>query len=141
MKNDSAYSDIIHLPHHVSAVHPQMSRSDRAAQFSPFAALTGYDAVIKETARFTDERVELGEYEQEELNESFQMLKKIFSAYPPVRITYFKPDERKKGGAYLTVTTQVKQLNEYERFLVLQDGTKISFSDIYAMVLEQETQE
>ena len=111
-----AYDDIIDLPHYVSATRPQMSRLDRAAQFAPFAALTGYGAAIKETARFTDERAELGEYELMELNAGIHMLMERIDEHPQVEITYFKPDERKDGGAYLTVKSRAKRLNEYERF-------------------------
>lgn len=126
-----AYDDIIDLPHHVSTTRPQMSRLDRAAQFAPFAALTGYGAAIKETARLTDERVELGEYELMELNAGIHMLMERIEEHPQVEITYFKPDERKDGGAYLTVKSRAKRLNEYERFILLDDGTEIPFDDIY----------
>ena len=130
-----AYDDIIDLPHHVSVTRPQMSRLDRAAQFAPFAALTGYGAAIKETARLTDEREELGEYELMELNAGIQMLMERIDEHPQVEITYFKPDERKDGGAYLTVKSRAKRLNEYERFLLLEDGTEIPFDDIYKIEL------
>ena len=130
-----AYNDIIDLPHHVSDTRPQMSRLDRAAQFAPFAALTGYGAAIKEKARLTDERVELGEYELMELNAGIHMLMERIDEYPQVEITYFKPDERKDGGAYLTVKSRAKRLNEYERFLLLEDGTEIPFDDIYKIEL------
>lgn len=126
-----AYNDIIDLPHHVSDTRPQMSRLDRAAQFAPFAALTGYGAAIKEKARLTDERVELGEYELMELNAGIHMLMERIDEYPQVEITYFKPDEHKDGGAYLTVKSRAKRLNEYDRFILLEDGTEIPFDDIY----------
>ena len=130
-QKSGAYDDIIDLPHHVSTTRPQMSRLDRAAQFAPFAALTGYGAAIKETARLTDERVELGEYELMELNAGIHMLMERIEEHPQVEITYFKPDERKDGGAYLTVKSRAKRLNEYERFILLDDGTEIPFDDIY----------
>ena len=130
-----AYDDIIDLPHHVSTTRPHMSRLDRAAQFSPLAALTGYGAAIKETARLTDERVELGEYELMELNAGIHMLMERIEEHPQVEITYFKPDERKDGGAYLTVKSRAKRLNEYERFILLEDGTEIPFDDIYKIEL------
>ena len=132
---NGAYDDIIDLPHHVSATRPQMSRLDRAAQFAPFAALTGYGAAIKETARLTDERVELGEYELMELNAGIHMLMERIEEHPQVEITYFKPDERKDGGAYLTVKSRAKRLNEYERFILLEDETEIPFDDIYKIEL------
>ena len=130
-----AYDDIIDLPHHVSATRPQMSRLDRAAQFAPFAALTGYGAAIKEKARLTDERVELGEYELMELNAGIHILTERIDEYPQVEITYFKPDEHKDGGAYLTVKSRAKRLNEYERFILLEDETEIPFDDIYKIEL------
>lgn len=126
-----AYNDIIDLPHHVSDTRPRMSRLGRAAQFAPFAALTGYGAAIKEKARLTDERVELGEYELMELNAGIHMLMERIDEHPQVEITYFKPDERKDGGAYLTVKSRAKRLNEYDRFILLEDGTEIPFDDIY----------
>ena len=129
------YNDIIDLPHHVSTTRPQMSRLDRAAQFAPFAALTGYSAAIKETARLTDERAELSEYELMELNAGIHMLMERIDEHPQVAITYFKPDERKKGGAYLTVKNRAKRLNEYERIILLENGTEISFDDIYNIKL------
>lgn len=134
-QKNGAYDDIIDLPHHVSDTRPRMSRLDRAAQFSPFAALTGYGAAIKETARLTDERSELGEYELMELNAGIHMLMERIDEHPQVEITYFKPDERKDGGAYLTVKSRAKRLNEYERFLLLEDGTEIPFDDIYKIEL------
>ena len=134
-QKNGAYDDIIDLPHHVSTTRPRMSRLDRAAQFAPFAALTGYGAAIKETARLTDERSELGEYELMELNAGIHMLMERIDEHPQVEITYFKPDERKDGGAYLTVKSRAKRLNEYERFLLLEDGTEIPFDDIYKIEL------
>ena len=134
-QKNGAYDDIIDLPHHVSDTRPRMSRLDRAAQFSPFAALTGYGAAIKETARLTDERVELGEYELMELNAGIHMLMERIDEHPQVKITYFKPDERKDVGAYLTVKSRAKRLNEYERFILLEDETEIPFDDIYKIEL------
>lgn len=130
-QKNGAYDDIIDLPHHVSTTRPRMSRLGRAAQFAPFAALTGYGAAIKEKARLTDERSELGEYELMELNAGIHMLMERIDEYPQVEITYFKPDEHKDGGAYLTVKSRAKRLNEYDRFILLEDGTEIPFDDIY----------
>ena len=107
-----------------------MSMMDRAAQFSPFAALTGYDGAIKETARLTDEKSELGDEAISILNMKLQMLTEAFEDRPEVFITYFKPDERKAGGAYLRVSGVVKKIDEFERILVLMDGTKIKMEDI-----------
>ena len=122
MKND--YDDIINLPHHVSSTRPQMSMIDRAAQFSPFAALTGYDAAIKETGRLTDEKIELDEEALSNLNMKFQILFENPDEQPDIAITYFKPDETKSGGAYLTTTDKIKKVDEYERIITTAKGTK-----------------
>lgn len=132
-KND--YNDIIDLPHHVSPTRPRMPRRDRAAQFAPFAALTGYHAAIEETARLTEKRTELGEYELMELNAGIHLLLERIDEHPQAEITYFKPDERKAGGTYLTVKGRTKKLNECERVILLEDGTRIPFDDIYKIEL------
>lgn len=127
------YDDIIHLPHHVSSKRPQMPMSDRAAQFSPFAALTGYDDAIQETGRLTEQKIELDEEALQELNERFNILQEHLCEQPEVRFTYFKPDERKEGGAYLTVSGVVRKIKLYEREILLQDGTIIPVDDILKM--------
>lgn len=124
------YEDIINLPHHVSKTRPQMPMSDRAAQFAPFAALTGYDSAIKETGRLTDNRIELDEEALTALSMKLQLLMDAIDEEPEVEITYFKPDERKAGGSYLKITGIVKKLDEYERVLVLISGQKIKLDDI-----------
>lgn len=124
------YDDIMDLPHHVSATRPQMSMIDRAAQFSPFAALTGYDAAIKETGRLTDEKIEMDEEALNILNMKFQILARSLDDEPEVTFTYFKPDERKAGGAYLEVTGTVKKVDDFERLIVMQNGTKMPMDDI-----------
>lgn len=130
MSDEHKYDDIIHLPHPVSARHPQMSLLDRAAQFSPFAALTGHDAAIKETARLTEERIELDENRIEMLDERLQMIRENLSAKPEVTFTYFKPDEKKSGGAYLTVTGRVKKMDGDEHQVLLEDGTVIDMEEL-----------
>lgn len=124
------YDDIINLPHHVSATRPQMSMKDRAAQFSPFAALTGYDTAVKETARLTDEKIELDEAALDILNRKFQMLKDRLDEENAVSITFFQPDEKKSGGAYITITGVVKKMDDYERQIVMQNGAKIPMDDV-----------
>ena len=124
------YDDIIHLPHHVSKTRPQMSMMDRAAQFSPFAALTGYDAAIKETGRLTDEKIELGEETKAVLDRKQRYLSDMISVQPEITVTYFLPDERKSGGTYLSVTGKLKRIDEYERMMILTDGKKIPLDDI-----------
>lgn len=127
------YDDIIHLPHHVSATHPHMSAIDRAAQFSPFAALTGYDAAIKETARLTDKRVELDESMKEALSNNLQMIADRLKEHPEIAITYFQPDAKKNGGAYVTVINTVKKIDVYKRIVVLTDGIVIPVDEIISI--------
>lgn len=135
-ENNHKYDDIIDLPHHVSATRPRMSMIDRAAQFSPFAALTGYDAAIKETGRLTDRRIELSEDERIVLDRKQQILLDHIGDRPEVSITYFVPDERKDGGAYVTVTGKVKRIDEFERCITLADGIKIPLDEVLDMTSE-----
>ncbi len=132
--NEHRYDDIINLPHHQSATRPHMSNYDRAAQFAPFAALTGYDDAVKETARLTDKKVELDEYSKDALNERLNMIQDAIDEQPEVSITYFLPDKKKSGGAYVTATDHVKKIDEYENTVLLQDGTKIPIADIAEIV-------
>lgn len=131
------YDDIIHLPHHVSKTRPQMSLEDRAAQFSPFAALTGYDAAILETGRLTEDKLELGEETQAILDRKQRYLAEIIDTKPEITVTYFVPDEKKSGGAYSTVTGFLKRIDEYERVLMLTDGRKIQLNAILDIESEE----
>ncbi len=126
--DDHKYDDIINMPHHVSSKRQRMSMIDRAAQFSPFAALTGYDAAVKETARLTDKRIELDEYEKAALDEKLRLA--LENPEEEITITYFKPDAKKDGGAYIGITGKIKKIDDYERVLVLVDGLKITIEDI-----------
>lgn len=128
------YDDIIRLPHHVSQNHPQMSMHDRTAQFAPFAALTGYEAAVGETARLTTERRELDAQEAEELNRRLTDLAARLKDRPKVTIEYSVPDERKSGGAYVTVTGRVRNISVAERLLVMEDGTEIPMEDVDSVV-------
>lgn len=128
--NSHCYDDIIHLPHHVSAVHPHMSAADRAAQFSPFAALTGYDAALKETGRMTEERMELDEDAKEILDEKLRMIQKRIEEHPKAAITYFEPDKRKEGGSYITVTGHIKKIDECKKTVIMRDGMEIPVEEI-----------
>ena len=130
------YEDIINLPHHVSTKRPQMSMLDRAAQFSPFAALTGYDAAIKETGRLTDEKIEMDEASLNMLNMKFQLLVEALGDEHEVSFTYFKPDETKAAGAYVTATGIVKKVDDYERLITMVDGAKIPMDDVYSIESE-----
>lgn len=129
------YDDMLHLPHHVSARHPQMSRQDRAAQFSPFAALTGLDAALQETARVTDRRITLDEYEQAALDAKLQRLRDTIKAQPRVTVTYFVADAFKEGGAYRTAAGRAKKLTEENPRLILTDGEEIPLADLAALVI------
>ena len=126
----SQYEDIIHLPHPVSKTRPQMSMSDRAAQFSPFAALTGYDAAIRETARLTDKKLVLDEETCALLDRKQQYLCEIIAEKPEITVTYFVPDDRKDGGSYVTVTGKLRRIDLCARLLVLIDGRNIALDDI-----------
>lgn len=124
------YDDIMDLPHHVSKKHPQMPLLDRAAQFSPFAALTGHRAMIAETERLTEDRTELDEDKQEEIALRLQILRERAGEKPEVMITFFIPDGRKAGGSYQTVFGTVKKVDEYKRQAVMEDGTVIPVKNI-----------
>lgn len=125
------YNDIIDLPHHTSSKRARMSISDRAAQFSPFSALNGYDAAIQETGRFTEEKIELDESNKSALNEKLRIIKEHLAEQPEITITYFQPDDRKAGGTYVSVTGYVKKINEYERAVVMMDGMHIFIDQIF----------
>lgn len=124
------YERIMNLPHHTSSTHPRMSEHARAAQFSPFAALTGYDDAIKETARLTQQRIELDELEKEILDKKLRLIEKSLPATPEVTITYFKPDARKVGGEYLCVTGTIKKIDHYQRCILMDHQQKIAMQDI-----------
>ncbi len=130
---DSKYDAILHLPHHVSEKHPPIPMEERAAQFSPYAALTGFGAVINETRRLTDPRQILSEETLAQLNRQYQLLLEHLPERPKITVTYFQPDGRKEGGAYLTLTGRVKKVDAYEQRLVLEDGSVIAMENIMAM--------
>lgn len=129
----SKYESIKYLPHYVSKTHPQMSMLDRAAQFSPFAALTGYDDAVEETARLTDSRYELSDFELETLNAKLNFLKENVKDEPEITVLYFKPDAKKDGGAYLERTGNVRKIRDYEQQIVMEGGLIIQFADIYEL--------
>ena len=124
------YKDIINLPHKQSTKRPHMSLLDRAAQFAPFAALTGYDDAVKETARLTDEKIEMSEENLNVLNMKYQILVDKLDEEHEVIFTYFVPDGAKSGGAYVTKQGIVKKMDDYERLITLFDGTKIPMDDV-----------
>ena len=135
------YDDMISLPHHTSKKHPRMSLQDRAAQFSPFAALTGYEDAIEETGRLTDPRMVLEEFDTAVLDRKYRHLSELVSQHPNITVTRFVQDERKSGGVYISTTGTLKKIDTYLQSVILTDGTQISFSDIVSIesdVLEDE---
>ena len=130
----SEYDDIIDLPRPRSK-YESMPMSDRAAQFSPFAALTGYGDAIDETARLTDRRIELSEEESAELDYKQQYLATLDA--PTVTVTYFVPDERKSGGAYVTHTGVLKRVDEVESMVVFKDGLRVPLDEVMDIKCEQ----
>ena len=130
------YDDIIHLPHHVSQTHPQMPMCDRAAQLSPFAALTGYGAVIRETGRLTETRPELDEDAKGELDHRLARLSALLESRPLVTVTYFQPDAKKEGGACLVVTGVVRKIDEYHHLLVMEGGLQVPIRDLLSLESE-----
>ncbi len=131
--NPRRYDDLLDLPHHVSVVHPHMSLYDRAAQFAPFKALTGYEDDVEETARLTDDRIELDEERIAYLDARLQLLEEHLAEAPTVSITYFVPDARKDGGSYETVSGIVKKIDTVRRVIVLRDGLRIAIDDVYGI--------
>lgn len=130
------YDDILHLPHPTSAKHPRMPVRDRAAIFSPFAALTGHGAAIVETARLTDRRIELDEDSKAVLDEKQRFLETIADQQPEVTVTWFQPDARKDGGCYVATTGNLKKTDGIERVMVLMDGSRIPLDDIIGIESE-----
>ena len=142
MSNDASkkYGDIINLPHHNPKTKPRMSIYDRAAQFSPFAALTGHDEVIDETARLTDKYSNLSEETERVINEKLSILNGMIDKSPKVSVVYFKPDLLKDGGKYLLLTGNIKKIKEYEKKVVFDDGTTIdidSITDIHSEEIDK----
>ncbi len=124
------YEDIINLPHHVSGQRSPMSLADRAAQFSPFAALTGYDGAIKETARLTDQKIELDETEKYILDEKLRLLQEQLSSRPEIELTFFSMDEKKDGGSYRSIVGSIAKIDRLNRCLIMQDGMQIAIDEI-----------
>ena len=127
------YDDIIHLPHPTSPRHPRMPVHDRAAQFSPFAALSGHDAAIHETARLTDCKIELAEDQKRELDNKMQMLMPLLPEHPEVVVTYYVPDFAKEGGAYITFTGNLKRIDPINYTLYFTDNTMIVPEDVLSL--------
>ena len=132
------YSDIINLPHPVSKNHPQMPMAARAAQFAPFAALTGYDSVIHETERLTDKQVELEDYDNNQLNRVFTRLVEHLNEHPQIVVSYFKPDERKDGGSYMTISGRVKKIDELGHAMIMEEGISIPIPMVASIEIKLE---
>lgn len=126
----SKYNDIINLPHHVSKKHPQMSLEARAAQFAPFAALTGYEDEVEEAGRLTDKRLDLDEDAKKVLDGKMQIIRNKISSKPVITFTYFIPDLQKDGGKHVTVTGAVRRIDEYKQVVVLEDKSEIPINEI-----------
>lgn len=124
------YDDIIHLPHYRSAKRGHMSMADRDAQFSPFAALTGFDSAIEETGRLTDTRPELTDYGNMQLNQALTQLLSLLPEHPPVTLVIFTPDSRKSGGRTTVIQGNLKKIDLYSKILMLTDSTVIPLADI-----------
>ena len=132
------YFEILSREHPTSKKHPRMSRMNRAAQFAPFAALTGYEESIEETARLTDRRIELSEYEMEELNAKLNFIQEHINERPEVTITYFQQDERKEGGAYLTVIGKVRRIDDANKVIIFEDERLTYIEKITDIIIEKE---
>ena len=125
------YDDIINLPRHVSDKHPHMSIHDRAAQFAPFAALTGHSEAVSETARYVDEKIDLGEDAIKEIQDALNYIQEHIAESPQVTITYFVADGRKQGGVYVTETARVKRIDDLKKIIYLENGIVIKFEGIF----------
>ena len=131
---NSKYNDIINLPHHISNKHPQMTLEARAAQFAPFAALTGYEDVIEETARLTNRRIEINEEMKAILDEKLLLIKEQIYTKPNINVTYFVPDSKKDGGKYVSVTGKVLKIDEYKQKIIFENKIEIPISEIIEII-------
>ena len=127
------YEDIVNLPPHISKKHPQPTMMDRAARFAAFAAITGYEEMVLEEARITEERIDLDEGTLSILNEKLNMIQEFIDEKPEINITYFEPEKKYSGGAYIDITGTVKRIDEYECLVIMTDGKKIRIEDIYGL--------
>lgn len=135
-KPGNPYEDMLELPHPVSKMHPQMPRRDRAAQFAPFAALTGYEEAVREAARITEEKMILDEDSKVQLDWKLRCLQEKVEEKPIITVTYFMKDERKKGGKYVTVTGVLKKIDSYTHQFVLENGEEIPVEDVVSLDIE-----
>lgn len=138
---NKSYQDIIDLPYQKSTRHPHMARIDRAAQFAPFAALTGHKEAIKETARITEEKRILDENKKFILNNNLQAIISKINQQPLIKVVYFQEDKTKQGGKYLTIIDQIKKVDEYNRVIILVNSSRIRIDDIYEIELSDQREE
>ena len=129
------YDDIIILPHHVSKKHPRLSMEQRAAQFAPFAALTGYGDAVKETARLTENRIELDDEQKAIIDSKLKEIQNKLQSNPKATITYFIPDLKKSGGEYVTIIGNIKKIDNYKQCLILNDKTAIPINEIIEILM------
>ena len=127
---NNKYDDIINLPHYVSNKHPQMTLDARAAQFAPFAALTGYEDAVEETARLTNERIELDDEAKNILDNKIRIIQEQIATRPMITFIYFVPDLKKDGGKYVKIEGIVKKIDEYKQLIILEDKTEIPINEI-----------
>ena len=137
-QTQAKYGDILYLPHHISKKHTQMPVLDRAAQFAPFAALTGHDAAIKETARLTDRKIELDDEQKQQISETLTELSRQLTHSPTITITYFTADKRKEGGFYTEYTGIPKKIDLYQRILKLDKNIQIKIDDILYLSIQKQ---
>ena len=124
------YDDMIQMPHPTSKSHPPMSRLNRAAQFAPFAALTGYDAKVREVARITERKIELDEDSRSLLDETLRQIQEQIEECPEVEVTYFEKDDQKEGGSYHTIQDKIKKIDTYTHMLIMVNGIRIPLEDV-----------
>lgn len=132
------YDDIIDLPHHVSKTRKPMSLYNRAAQFAPFAALTGYDDAIEETARLTETKVELSDELKNDLNQKINFIKNNIKVHPEITIKYFVRDNKKSGGIYKSLTSIIKKVDDFNKCLIFADNTNVYFDDIISITWQSD---
>ena len=133
MNEKFPYEDIVNLPRPISKKHPEPPLSERAARFAPFAAITGYEEMVLEEARVTEEKIELDECALILLDKKLNVLQNHLSQSPEITITYFIPDKKKNGGAYRKITGSVKRIDSYKKLLIMNDDEKIQIEDIYKL--------
>ena len=124
------YDDIINLPHFESKKHKRMSLEARSAQFAPFSALTGYEDIVKETARLTDKKIEIDDEQKQILNNKLQFILKNIDLFPEITFTYFVKDNQKSGGKYIEKTGIIKKIDNINGLIILKDKSKIKINDI-----------